>query len=127
MRSRWFGLKMTAPPATVLAAFLFASSPAAAQKMATEAKNTLPPNPGPDAPTPMATDGHPDLTGLWWSYRVVNLDVTQVGNTTINLQPTTRAPESEDPDNNLSVNTRIYDSVAARRADPNKPSYKPEV
>lgn len=127
MRSRFLGLNMTALLAIVPAAFLLAPSPAAAQKMATEAKNTLPSNAGPATPTPMATDGHPDLTGLWWAYRGVNLDVKQVGNTTINLQPTTRAPESEDPDNNLSVNTRIYDSVAARRADPNKPSYKPEV
>jgi hypothetical protein len=51
----------------------------------------------------------------------------QVGNTRVNLQPTSRAPESEDPENNLSINTRIYDSVAARRADPDKPSYKPEL
>ncbi len=91
------------------------------------AKVAMPSNSAPSPKTPLATDGHPDLTGLWWAYRGANLDVKQVGNTRVNLQPTTRAPESEDPENNLSVNTRIYDSVAARRADPNKPSYKPEV
>ena len=64
------------------------------------------------AKTPMTTDGHPDLTGLWFTYRGANLVVRQEGNTRINLQPTSRAPESEDPENNLSVNTRIYSSVA---------------
>ena len=122
-----FWLQINALLAILPAVFLLVPGPAAAQKMATEARNTLPSNPAPAAPTPMSTDGHPDLTGLWWAYRGVNLDVKQVGNTTINLQPTSRAPESEDPENNLSVNTRIYDSVAARRADPNKPSYKPEM
>jgi hypothetical protein len=91
------------------------------------AKAAMPSRPAPTAATPMATDGHPDLTGLWWKYRGVNLVVQQVGNTRVNLQPTSRAPESEDPENNLSVNTRIYDSVAARRANPDKPSYKPEM
>ena len=90
------------------------------------AKAAMPSHPAPSASTPMTTDGHPDLTGLWWQYRGVNLNVQQVGNTRVNLQPTSRAPESEDPENNLSVNTRIYDSVAARRANPDKPSYKPE-
>src|SRR5712691_7174251 len=91
------------------------------------AKAAMPSHPAPSAATPMATDNHPDLTGVWWRYRGVNLDVQQVGNTRVNLQPTSRAPESEDPENNLSVNTRIYDSVAARRANPDKPSYKPEL
>jgi hypothetical protein len=76
--------------------------------------------------TPMTTDGHPDLTGLWYTYRGANLDIQQSGNTRVNLQPTSRVPESEDPENNLSVNDRIYTSVAARRASADKPSYKPE-
>lgn len=127
MQSRLFGNNLTVMLAALTTAFSLLPNPATAQKMATEAKSTMPPNPAPSSPTPMSTDGHPDLTGLWWAYRGVNLDVKQVGNTTINLQPTSRAPESEDPENNLSINTRIYDSVAARRADPNKPSYKPEL
>ena len=117
----------TASLALLMGSFLLASSPASAQKMATEAMAPKPSSSAPAAATPMSTDGHPDLTGLWWSYRGVNLDVQQVGNTRVNLQPTSRAPESEDPENNLSINTRIYDSVAARRANPDKPAYKPEV
>ena len=91
------------------------------------AKAAMPSHPSPSVATPMTTDSHPDLTGVWWKYRGVNLDVKQEGNTRVNLQPTSRAPESEDPENNLSVNTRIYDSVAARRANPDKPAYKPEL
>lgn len=104
-----------APPA--------AAAPASPTPLSAEeaAKVAMPSNPAPSPKTPLATDGHPDLTGLWWAYRGANLDVKQVGNTRVNLQPTTRAPESEDPENNLSVNTRIYDSVAARRADPTSP------
>src|SRR5579872_262772 len=47
MRSRYFGLNMTALLAIVPAAFLLAPRPIAAQKMATEARNTLPSNAGP--------------------------------------------------------------------------------
>lgn len=111
----------------VIAAFCFVSSPTVAQKNALEAKEAMPSPASPSVGAPASTDGHPDLTGLWWEYRGANLDVQQVGNTRVNLQPTSRAPESEDPENNLSVNTRIYDSVAARRASPDKPSYKPEL
>ena len=91
------------------------------------AKNAMPSSAQPAPGTPLSIDGHPDLTGNWFNYRGNNMDVKQVGNTRINLQVTSRAPESEDPENNLSINTRIYTSVAARRADPNKPSYKPEA
>lgn len=95
--------------------------------LAEAARAAMPSNAAPTSSTPISTDRHPDLTGLWWRYRAANLDVRQVGNTRVNLQPTARAPESEDPENNLSVNIRIYDTVAARRADPNKPAYKPEL
>ena len=101
--------------------------PANAQNLTTDAADKISARASTPAPTPLSTDGHPDLTGLLWSYRGVNLDVRQQGNTRVNLQPTSRAPESEDPDNNLSVNTRIYDTVAARRASPDKPAYKPEL
>jgi hypothetical protein len=104
-----------------------AASSSAALSAEEASKSAMPSKAAPAPGTPLTTDGHPDFTGLWWTYRGANMDVTQVGNTRINLQPTSRAPESEDPENNLSVNTRIYDSVAARRADPNKPSYKPEL
>ena len=127
MKSRLIGYKLIVLLATISTIFSMVPRPAIAQTMATEAKNNAPSHPVPPSPTPMSIDGHPDLTGLWWAYRGVNLDIKQVGNTTINLQPTSRASEADDPDNNLSVNTRIYDTVAARRADPNKPSYKPEL
>jgi hypothetical protein len=127
MKLRIVGRISTASLAVLMGSFLLVPSRASAQKMATEAMAPKPSSSAPAAATPMATDGHPDLTGLWWSYRGVNLDVRQVGNTRVNLQPTSRAPESEDPENNLSINTRIYDSVAARRANPDKPAYKPEV
>lgn len=119
------------PPAAsaAKAAMPSPTPPASSEPLSAEeaAKAAMPSHPAPSASTPMTTDGHPDLTGVWWRYRGVNLDVKQVGTTRVNLQPTSRAPESEDPENNLSVNTRIYDSVAARRANPDKPSYKPEV
>jgi hypothetical protein len=89
------------------------------------ARGAMPSNPAPATSTPFATDGHPDLTGLWSKFRGVV--ISQHGNTTSALQPTSRAPESTDPDNNLSVNVRITDAVAARKADPNKPAYKPEL
>src|ERR1700730_3456102 len=127
MKSMFFGYNLTVRFAALAAAFSLDSGPATAQNLATEAKETMRPSPPPSSPTPVSTDGHPDLTGRCWAYRGVNLDVRQVGTTTVNLQPTSRAPESEDPENNLSVNTRIYDSVAARRANPDKPSYKPEL
>lgn len=127
MKSRVFGYNLTVHFATLAAVCSLVSGPAAAQKMPTESKDTMRSSPAPSSPTPVSTDGHPDLTGVWWVYRGANLDVRQVGKTTVNLQPTSRAPESEDPENNLSINTRIYDSVAARRADPDKPSYKPEL
>jgi hypothetical protein len=127
MSSEFSGCKVTAWLAVLAAIFCFVARPAAAQKLTTDAADKMASHASPPAPTPMSTDGHPDLTGLWWSYRGVNLDVKQDGNTRVNLQPTSRAPESEDPDNNLSVNTRIYDTVAARRASPDKPSYKPEM
>src|SRR5580693_2216419 len=127
MKSRLFGYNSIVSLATISTIFSMVPRPATAQTMAAEATNKAPSIPAPASPTPMSIDGHPDLTGLWWAYRGVNLDVKQVGNTTINLQPTSRASEADDPENNLSVNTRIYDTVAARRADPNKPSYKPEL
>ncbi len=127
MRSRFFGYNAILLCGALATVSSLVCHAAAAQKMATEARDTTPSKATAASATPMSTDGHPDLTGLWWAYRGVNLDVRQVGNTTVNLQPTSRAPESEDPENNLSINTRIYDSVAARRANPDKPSYKPEL
>lgn len=127
MKFGLFGCRLTVLLAVIAGSFLAIPNPAAGQTMATEARNNARSSPAPAPPTPMSVDGHPDLTGLWWVYRGVNLDVKQVGNTTINLQPTSRASEADDPENNLSVNTRIYDTVAARRADPNKPAYKPEL
>jgi hypothetical protein len=146
MESRFFGYSVTVALAAFLAPLCLAPMPASAQqsqqtarpanpaspgstplRAEDAAKAAMPSNPAPATATPMATDGHPDLTGLWYVYRGANLDVKQVGNTRVNLQPTSRAPESEDPENNLSVNTRIYTSVAARRANPDKPSYKPEL
>lgn len=126
MSSEFSGCKVTAWLAVLAAIFCLAARPAATQTLTTDAAKMVSHASAP-VPGPMSTDGHPDLTGLWWAYRGVNLDVKQEGNTRVNLQPTSRAPESEDPDNNLSVNTRIYDTVAARRASPDKPSYKPEL
>jgi hypothetical protein len=131
MKSRLFGYRLTEALLVLLAVLCLVPPPATAQQTPASAeaaaKAAMPSNPTPAPTTPIATDGHPDLTGLWWRYRSANLDIRQVGNTRVNLQPTSRAPESEDPENNLSVNTRIYDTVAARRADPNKPAYKPEL
>jgi hypothetical protein len=150
MKSRFFGHSLIASFAVLPVVFCLVPGPATAQQAqvsATKAamsasptpfsstslspedaaKAAMPSSATPSPSTPLATDGHPDLTGLWWIYRGANLDVKQVGNTRVNLQPTSRAPESEDPNNNLSVNTRIYDSVAQRRANPDKPTYKPEL
>src|ERR1700684_3648251 len=99
MKSRLIGYKLIVLLANISTIFSMVPRPAIAQTMATEAKNNAPSNPAPPSPTPMSIDGHPDLTGLWWAYRGVNLDVKQVGNTTINLQPTSRASEADDPDN----------------------------
>ena len=127
MKSGFLGYNLTGSFTVLMVLFCFVPKPAAAQTLSGENMDAKPSHASSSAPAPMSIDGHPDLTGLWWAYRGVNLDVKQVGNTRVNLQPTSRAPESEDPENNLSVNTRIYDSVAARRANPDKPSYKPEL
>lgn len=127
MGSGSFDGKLIWPIAVLVVASCLTPRPVAAQKTHTEVADASALHGSSAVPTPRSADGHPDLTGLWWAYRGVNLDVEQVGNTRVNLQPTSRAPVSEDPENNLSVNTRIYDSVAARRASPDKPSYKPEV
>ena len=145
MESRFFGYRLTAAAVLVTA---LCWTPAAARAQQSQAaarpaspastasvplraedaaKAAMPSKASPAPSTPLAKDGHPDLTGLWFVYRGANLDVQQVGNTRVNLQPTARVPESEDPENNLSVNVRIYTSVAARRANPDKPSYKPEL
>ena len=127
----WFSMSAVAQQTVASASAAMPSSPAspgpAPLLLEDVAKAAMPSSSSPIPSTPISTDGHPDLTGNWFTYRGDNLDVKQVGNTRINLQVTSRAPESEDPENNLSVNTRIYTSVAARRADPNKPSYKPEA
>lgn len=111
----------------VVLGVIFCLAPYRAPAQRNSAEAGAPPTAATSPATSSSTDGHPDLTGLWWEYRGANLDVEQVGNTRVNLQPTSRAPESEDPENNLSVNTRIYDTVAARRANADKPSYKPEL
>src|SRR3984885_3290758 len=97
LKSRFVDYKLIVLLATTTS-FSMVPNAATAQTMAAEATNKAPSNPAPASPTPMSIDGHPDLTGLWWAYRGVNLDVKQVGNTTINLQPTSRASEADDPE-----------------------------